>query len=112
MTLEDLAVLRHYIDEPEQTIYGDAFLIDVIARNDGNLNAAAAEVWGMKAARFSKLVDVTESGSSRKLSDKAKNAQSMAAYYAAQVITASVTVQTAQSKTRPIIRSTTARPKT
>jgi hypothetical protein len=109
MTLEDLTVLRHYIDEQDTTIYADAFLVDVIERNDGDLNAAASEVWGMKAARFSKLVDVTESGSSRKLSDKAKNAASMAAYYKGLGVDV-VTVQSAQTHTRPIIRSTVARP--
>lgn len=110
MTLAELDVLRHYVDEPTTAIYGDSFLTDVLTRNGGDVFLAAAEVWGMKAARFSKLVDVTESGSSRKLSDKAKNATSMAAYYRAQSVTPATSVQTAQSRTRPIIRSTVARP--
>lgn len=45
------------------------------------LNAAAARVWSEKAATFAELVDVSESGSSRKLSDLRKNALEMSAHY-------------------------------
>jgi hypothetical protein len=109
MTLEDLSVLRHYADEQSDSIYGDVFLQEVIDRNTGDLYAAAAEVWGMKAARFAKLVNVSESGSSRSLSQKADNARSMAAFYLAQSPTA-VIDQSGQTATRPIIRPTGPRP--
>lgn len=109
MTIEDLAVLRHYIDEQSDSIYADVMLQDVIDRNGGDLYAAAAEVWGMKASRAAKLVNVTESGSSRQMSQKADNARSMAAYYRNLSPTA-VIATSGETNTRPIIRPTTARP--
>lgn len=109
MTLEDLSVLRHYADEQSDSIYADAFLQDVIDRNTGDLYAAAAEVWGMKAARAAKLVNVSESGSSRSLAQKAEQARSMAVYYRNMSPTV-VTDQSGQTATRPIIRPTGPRP--
>lgn len=45
------------------------------------MNGAASKVWYLKAGRFSTLVDVSESGSSRKLGDLYKNALAMGKYY-------------------------------
>jgi hypothetical protein len=45
------------------------------------LNAAASHVWLLKAGQYATLVDVSESGSSRKLSDLRKNAMEMVAYF-------------------------------
>lgn len=39
----------------------------------------AAQIWGFKAAKFATLVDVSESGSSRKMGDLYKNAIAMKA---------------------------------
>jgi hypothetical protein len=57
-------------------------LIDMILRHGGNLYLAAAEAWSAKAADYSKLVDISESGSDRKLSQMFKQANIMAASYA------------------------------
>jgi hypothetical protein len=81
MTLSDQAKLRHMIDEQGESIYGNALLQDIIDANTGNLNAAAAELWSMKAARFASLVDTTEAGASRKMSQLATQAQAMAKHY-------------------------------
>jgi hypothetical protein len=42
------------------------------------MNAAAASVWRRKAASYSSLVDVSESGSSRSMSQLFKNASAQA----------------------------------
>lgn len=47
--------------------------------------ALAASIWREKAAEYSGLVDVSESGSSRSLSQLSKNALIMAASFDAQV---------------------------
>lgn len=44
-------------------------------------DAAARHIWSIKAARYAALVDVSESGSSRKLSDLHKNALAMVKQY-------------------------------
>lgn len=81
MTLSDLARLRHYVDEQDDTTYGDAFLSDIIA-DSTDLYAAAAEVWRMKAAKFASLVDTAEAGASRRLGQLRDNATAMQKMYA------------------------------
>ena len=84
MASEDqIAALRQMINEPDDTCegYDDATLGAVI---DGTLtlNAAAAQIWFLKAGQAATLVNVSESGSSRNLSDIMKNAQAMGKLYA------------------------------
>lgn len=78
---EDVANLRAAINEPDDSNgWSDeelALLIDA----EPTLNAAAATAWVRKAGQLSSLVDVSESGSSRKLSDLYKNAMAMGAHY-------------------------------
>jgi hypothetical protein len=110
MTIEDISVVRHYTDEQDKAIYGDAFILDLITTHDGNLYRVASEIWGMKAARWAKLVNVSESGSQRALGERVKNAQSMAAYYLALSTGATggdgVSTAGASSGTRRIVRPT------
>ena len=69
------------------------------------INALAAEIWREKAARYSELVDVSESGSSRKLSDLRKGALEQAAYYDNMVAEAAAIAER-RPRTRPIVRPT------
>lgn len=46
-----------------------------------NVNRAVAQEWRYTAAGYARLVDVTESGSSRKMSDLHKNALTMVAQF-------------------------------
>jgi hypothetical protein len=67
-------------------MFSDSDLLDVLTDNtDGSgvtdVYLAVAVVWEMKAAKYVELVDVSESGSSRKFSDMAKNALLMASRY-------------------------------
>lgn len=86
-TVAELARLRDMIDEPDATDgWSDEKLENYVAataNTDGtpNLRAAAAEVWGVKAASLAQLVDVTESSSSRRNSQVFDHAQKMAAAY-------------------------------
>jgi hypothetical protein len=47
----------------------------------GSLNAAAGQAWVQKASSYAEVVDVAESGSSRKLSDLHKHALTMSDHY-------------------------------
>lgn len=45
-------------------------------------NAAAAQIWGQKAAEYAGLVNISEAGSSRSMGGLHQNALNMAKYYA------------------------------
>lgn len=80
-SLEDLTTLREYVNEPDDTNgWTDDRLSGIL---DAGLTpySAAGRVWALKAGQYSTLVDVSESGSTRKLSDLRKNAMEMAKHY-------------------------------
>lgn len=78
---EDILALRGLIGEPnDDNGWTDEKLGDLIDAST-TVNAAAVSVWSTKAAGFAELVDVSESGSSRKLGDLYKNAVAMAGYF-------------------------------
>ena len=78
---EDIAKLRLLIGEPDDSNgWTDEKLADIIDASS-SLNDAASKVWVSKAGTYSSLVDVSESGSSRKLSDMHRNALTMAEYF-------------------------------
>ena len=103
MTLSDLALLRHMIDEQDETTYGNAFLEDLLA-SAGSVAAAASQVWGMKAAKYAALVDTAEAGASRKMSQMATQATSMAKHYADEAGGSVGGASTRFAVTRAIVR--------
>lgn len=80
-TAEEIALVREYINElTDENGWSDARIttfVDAVT----SLPYAAADIWAVKAGTYAGLVDVSESGSSRKLGDLLKQAQSMEAYY-------------------------------
>lgn len=79
--LADIARLRRLIGEPDDVApWTDQVLADIIDSNE-DLNSAALEVWESKQAEAAGMVDTTESGSSRKLSQLNDQAAKMVAYY-------------------------------
>lgn len=104
-TAEQITTLRRMIDDPAgaDQIYSDLSLSALIDQAEGDLDATAAELWQEKAASFSRLVDVSEAGSSRKMSDLYKNALTMAKHYQerVQVVSADLSGRT---RVRPIVR--------
>ena len=78
---EDIQKLRILINEPDDTNgWTDEILGDIIDAAD-SLNAAASGIWTSKAGTYSTMVDVAESGSSRKLGDMYKNALGMSKHF-------------------------------
>lgn len=83
-TAAEIAALRLIIAEPDdEAPYTDAILS---VRLDGaaSSQALASQIWLEKAATYAELVNTSESGSSRNLSDLHKNALAMAATFKAQ----------------------------
>lgn len=80
-TDEQLEDLKRLIGDTEWT---DEDLDQLIDEKAGNIQAAAASVWESQAASYSQIVDITESGSSRKMGDLFDNAMKMAAYFNGQ----------------------------
>lgn len=77
-TADQIAALRLMIDQPlDETPYDDESLS---LRLDGAASpqALAGQIWLEKAASYAQLVNVSESGSSRSMSDLHKNALAMA----------------------------------
>lgn len=80
-TAEEIARLRSFTGDPSEEEFSQFQLNGILDAMAGNINRAASEVWGIKAARFSNFVNVTESGSSRNLGDLYKNAMAMKTHY-------------------------------
>lgn len=86
-TYEQIQALRRAIAEPQDADpYTDVTLNERIDAA-GGVNAAAAEIWGEKAAEAAGLVDTTESGSSRKMSQLYANFLAMQKTYADRATT-------------------------
>lgn len=78
---DELAALHRAANVPaSDTTYPDDMLSELI--DSLGVDGAAAQIWREKAAASAEMVDTTESGSSRKLSDLHKNALDMAAGFA------------------------------
>jgi hypothetical protein len=71
------SILRSRLGEPSDEIFDDAAITDLISYADGDLDLATLEGWKRKMARYARLVDVIESGSDRKMSQKFKQAKIM-----------------------------------
>lgn len=61
--------------------YSDSLLAAMMGANDGSVNATAGQVWREKAVEYAALVDITESGSSRKMSQLYDRAVKQAGIY-------------------------------
>jgi hypothetical protein len=97
--------LRPMIDEPDSTVYSDEVLKALIDQVEGDLDTAAAQIWEQKAARYSTLVDVSESGSSRSMSQLYKNASAQTSFYQKKVSDIQVEVTNVQrARTRRAVR--------
>lgn len=81
-TEDQILALRQMVNEDEECGGWDDDKLAAVIDATSTLNAAASQVWYLKAGQLATLVDVSESGSSRKLSDLRKNATEMGALYA------------------------------
>jgi hypothetical protein len=104
---EEIAALRLMINEPTQDPYSDVALSALIDTGNG-LNHIASTIWYQKAAKASTAVDISEAGSSRKMSDLFTHAMEMAKKYGdladAEDLAAAELAAQDWSKTRAIVR--------
>lgn len=64
-------------DDGSGTFFTDTQIADLLEYANDDLNVAAWEGWKRKMARYARLVDISESGSNREMSQKFKHAQIM-----------------------------------
>lgn len=76
--------LRRMIAEPDVELYGDKLLEQYLLEVDDNPVLAAVRVWEEKAAAYAELVDVSDSGSSRKMSQLYDQARKQIVYFSGQ----------------------------
>jgi len=78
---DELAALRRASDlTDDDEVYTDGLITPLI--DSLGVNGAAAVVWREKAGKYSALVNTTEAGSSRSMSDLYQHAKEMAEMYA------------------------------
>lgn len=81
-TEDEVLLLRQMVNEEDDCNGFDDATLGATIDSSTSINAAASSIWYLKAGKFSTMVDVSESGSSRKLGDLLKNAQAMGKLYA------------------------------
>jgi len=79
-TTAQITSLRILMNDVDGAEYEDEVLAAAIDAA-GSIKGAASDLWMALAAKYAKLVDVAESGSSRKLGDLHQNALRMAAAF-------------------------------
>jgi hypothetical protein len=99
---DDLRQMIGDVDSPQ--MFDDSQLLIWIDERDNDLNLTAAYVWGLKAGKYAQLVDVTDGGASRKMSQLQTQAIKMQQFYASLVSEANPPVATDAPKTRAITR--------
>lgn len=80
MALSPVLSLRRMIDEPDTAVYSDA---ELQARLDGSptIYSAARDLWAEKLSAAAGLVNISEGGSSRSMSQQFDHYKEMYALY-------------------------------
>jgi hypothetical protein len=81
-TATEIATVRVNVNEPTEDHYSDEQIDSIIEEYGGNLDAASAAIWRMKAGRYADLADVQEGSSRRSLGDLHEQALNMARTFA------------------------------
>jgi hypothetical protein len=103
-TSEEIAQLRRMIGEPLTDAPWEDASIAALIDNASSMNAAARQAWEQKAATYAGMVDTSESGSSRRLSQLQEQALRMVNYYRLLVEGESTTDLVGYTYTLPIER--------
>lgn len=104
-TAEELLEVRKNTNEPNEDTFEDATLMAYIDTL-GGVDAASAKVWELKASAYADLVDVSEAGASRKMSDLNKNALAMQKLYSDKAGAVVEEDVRPRAKTHQIVRNT------
>lgn len=90
--------LRDRLDEKTEALFSNDDIVDILFMHGNNLDEATVEGWQRKMARYARLVDVSESGTDRKMSQKFKNAQAMVKFWQG-VLDATATIDVGRYRT-------------
>jgi len=101
MALSPVLQLRRMIDEPDATTYSDAELATRAAAGS-NLYAAARDIWVEKAAGAAALVNISEGGSTRAMSQVYDHYKDMVNFYSE--LASAGSGSTTGAVLRPVIR--------
>jgi hypothetical protein len=94
--VSDIRDVRENVDELNEDNYSDSYISALI--DSSGVAGASAEIWRKKAASFAALVNTSEAGASRSLSDLSKNAKTMADMWESRV------PNPLDTQDRPIVR--------
>lgn len=86
-----LESLRRLIDEPTTAIYADAELQSRLDIAKGDKNVVSLDIWTEKLAAAAVLVNVSEGGSTRSMSQAFDHAEKMVEHFTALVATSAGT---------------------
>jgi hypothetical protein len=78
-TAADVQTVRENTNEEDGDTFSDEYISALV--DAGSVASASAVIWTRKAGAFAELVNTSEAGASRALSDLHKNALTMAAKY-------------------------------
>lgn len=100
-TPAQISEVRRLTNQPANT---EPFTDDVLSAmiDAGTINSTASAVWQAKAAQVAHLVDISEGGSSRKMSDLYKNYLALADSFTADAVAAVSAPRS--TRTRGIVR--------
>jgi hypothetical protein len=80
-----------------ETMFKDEAIFDMIDSANGDIDLATVEGWRRKSAYLQRLVDISESGADRSMSQKFKQAKAMLDYWSKIVVDAAIASQMALS---------------
>lgn len=102
-TAAEVAEVRENTNEQTEETYSDSYVGALV--DAGSVASASAVIWTRKAAAFAELVNTSEAGASRSLSDLHKNALAMATKFEGLAAPAG-TVGIGRAKVHQIVRTT------
>lgn len=103
-TAADVTEVRLNTNEETDETFSDDYISALV--DAGSVASASAVIWTRKAGAFAELVNVSEAGASRSLSDLHKNALTMAAKYGAMDTDTGAVSGIGRAKTHAIVRPT------
>lgn len=80
-TADEIAELRRMIGELDNVSPWDDTAVAALIDGSSSMNGAAMKGWEQKAATYASMVDTSESGSTRRLSQLQEQALRMVTYY-------------------------------
>jgi len=104
MSEANVLIVREKTAEPDDTGgWTDVRIQGVLDMYEEDTDASAGHIWSVKAADSATYVDISENGSSRKMSDVHKNAVSMSNFYRGLAVDV-VAATEGRPHTRAIVR--------